>query len=201
MLIKELEALIKSVIIDNRFKYKKEIQGFSWTKKSQGRQEEIVLGYRTFHPNVFQIYRPSVFLYFDEVETILEECLEKNNVKNIWGLPHTIHSTLYNIEGIDYSKFETKIHDEASFRIVAEEIKKIIEYGAMPFFEKYQTLEEVANLLSDKKGRRGRTIYSRSNFISKDHFNLEIGQTLQVQGKIGGIQRSLKATSSKERCI
>jgi hypothetical protein len=149
MLIKELEKLVKPTI--SGFQYKKEIKGFSWTKKLHDRQEVIDIGYRTYYPNMFQLYTPFLYIYFNEVETILGEYLKEYDIKNIWGISRTIQRSLRDIEGIDYSKFETKIHDEESFQIVAEEIKKIIEYGAMPFFEKYSTLESVANLLSDKK--------------------------------------------------
>jgi hypothetical protein len=70
--------------------------------------------------------------------------LDKYNIQQRYG-NCTIHTALHNIKGIDYSKFNIEIHDEASFQIVAEEIKKIVKYGAMPFFERYQTLEEIHN--------------------------------------------------------
>ena len=142
MLKKELEILIKP-IITNGFKYKKEIKGFSWTKTLSDKKEGIIIGYRTFYSNMFELYCPYIYIYFDRVEDILEKFLKKYNVENIWGLPSTIHSTLRNIKGINYGTLETRVNDELNFQIVADEVKKIVEYGAMPFFEKYQMLESV----------------------------------------------------------
>lgn len=149
MLTKELEKLMKFLPIAD-FKYKKEIKGFSWTKKLQDRQEEIIIGYRTFYPNMFQIYRPSVYIYFDIVENIIEESVQKCNIQKTWGDGGTIHTTLNGVLDIDYNVFETKISDENNFRLVSDEIVKLVEKGAMPFFEKYQTLKDVADLLADK---------------------------------------------------
>jgi hypothetical protein len=97
---------------------------------------------REYFPHGAYLQGIIVSISFYSVENILNEILDKYNVQQCYG-NSTIHSVLNDIEGIDYSKFETKIHDDASFQVVAEEIKKIVEYGAMPFFEKYQTLEDV----------------------------------------------------------
>jgi hypothetical protein len=145
MLIKELERLIKPIVTDG-YKYKKGNMVFLWTKNVSDRREDIILGYRTFYPNMFQLEKPSAYILFDEVENILNSILNEYGITQHYG-DYTIKADkiIYPLEGIDYSKFETKIHDEASFQIVAEEIKKIVKYGAMPFFERYQTLEEVHN--------------------------------------------------------
>jgi hypothetical protein len=86
--------------------------------------------------------------------------LDKYNIQQRYG-NCTIHTALHNIKGIDYSKFNIEIQDEASFQIVAEEIKKIVKYGAMPFFEKYQTLEKVWEDMENMEGRE------MANFIAQ----------------------------------
>jgi hypothetical protein len=143
MLTKELEILIKSVITDNGFKYKKEIKGFSWTRRYQDRREEIVIGYGTFYPNMFQIYSPSVYIYFDIVENIIKESVRECNIEKTWGDGGTIHTTLNGVLDIDYNVFKTKISDENNFKLVSDEIINLVGKGAVPFFEKYNSLKKV----------------------------------------------------------
>lgn len=64
---------------------------------------------------------------------------------------YTVGKSLQAMEDINYKMFETDIHDEASFLLVANEVKKIIEKGVLPFFDKYSSLQSVADLLADKK--------------------------------------------------
>jgi hypothetical protein len=114
-----------------------------WEKQKENRIERLNISYREYSGNYY-VEGMSSSIIFSDVEDILNEILNKYNIQQRYG-DKTIRHSLHNIEGIDYSKFEAKIHDESSFQVVAEEIKKIVEYGAMPFFEKYQTLEKIHN--------------------------------------------------------
>jgi hypothetical protein len=122
--------------------------------------ERIDYAGREYFPHGAFLEGVIISVSFYSVENILNEILDKYHIKQRYG-NSTIHAVLNDIEGIDYNKFETEIHDEASFQIVAEEIKKIVEYGAMPFFEKYDTLEKV--FLETEK----MSIDKMSNFISQ----------------------------------
>jgi hypothetical protein len=118
-------------------------------KEIHNHMEIIYYSHRDYFPHGVYIEGASAEIVFPEVESILNSLLDKYNIQQRYG-NCTIHAALHNIEGIDYSKFNIEIHDDESFQIVAAEIKKIVKYGAMPFFEKYDTLEKVADLLADK---------------------------------------------------
>ena len=116
-------------------------------KKYDNRVETIYYSHRDYPPHGFYIDGISAEIYFYEVEEILKRYLEKYNIQNNYG-NSTIHKSFVGIDKVDYTKFKIEIHDEATFNEVAAEVKKIVEYGAMPFFEKYETLTDVANLLA-----------------------------------------------------
>jgi hypothetical protein len=99
---------------------------------------------REYFPHGAYFQGVIVSISFYSIENILSKVLNKYHIGQRYG-DSTIHAVLNDIGGIDYSKFNIEIHDDESFQTVAEEIKKIVKYGAMPFFERYQTLEEVHN--------------------------------------------------------
>jgi hypothetical protein len=115
--------------------------GGKWERQKENRIEQIFIGYNEY-PGSYYPKGMSVSIKFMEVEDILNQLLDKYQIQQRYG-ESTIHSVLHNIAGVDYDKFKIEIHDESSFQTVAEEIKKIVEYGALPFFEKYSTLEKV----------------------------------------------------------
>ncbi|MDR1202838.1 MAG: hypothetical protein LBL58_14590 [Tannerellaceae bacterium] len=115
----------------------------SWERMKKIRIERINIGYNEY-PGSYYPKGMGAYIKFNDVEDILNKVLDKYKIQQRYG-NETIRSVLFNLEGVDYGKFKTEIHDNESFQIVAEEIKKIVKYGAMPFFDRYQTLEEVHN--------------------------------------------------------
>ena len=113
-------------------------------KKIDDRMEIIYFPHRDYFPHGVYMEGVSVEITFPKVENVLRSVFYKYNIQQKYN-NSTVHTALNNIKDINYLKFETEIHDDASFQVVAEEVKKIVEYGAIPFFEKYQTLEEVHN--------------------------------------------------------
>jgi hypothetical protein len=154
---KELDQSFKSFSIDG-FIFKKEIMGYSWTKEYSNRKEKIIIGYRGY-PDSYVIYTPTVDIYFNEVENIINPLLDEFNIQNRYGNT-TIQKSLIKIEGVDYSKLETEINNQSTFDMVTDEINKIISLGAMPFFEKYTSLKTVNEDLTEMSEDE------LSNFIS-----------------------------------
>jgi hypothetical protein len=119
-----------------------------WELCRINRVERINISYREY-PSSFYIEGLSASIIFSEVENVINEMLDKYKIQQKYG-DKTIKESLHNIEGIDYSKFNIEIHDNESFQVLSEEMKKIVKYGAIPFFERYQTLKNIADLLADK---------------------------------------------------
>jgi hypothetical protein len=120
-----------------------------WERQKANRIEQIFIGYNEY-PGSYYPKGMSVSIKFTEVEDILNKVLDKYQIQQRYG-ESTVHSVLHDIADVDYDKFKIEIHDESSFQTVAEEIKKTVEYGAWPFFEKYSTLDKIADLLVDKE--------------------------------------------------
>jgi hypothetical protein len=111
-------------------------------REFENKRERMDYTGREYFPHGAYFQGVIVSISFYSVENTLSKVLNKYQIGQRYG-DSTIHTVLNDIEGIDYSKFKIEVHNEASFQIVAEEIKKIVKYGAMPFFERYQTLENV----------------------------------------------------------
>lgn len=143
-LIKDMEQLIPKGFTVKHF-----FGSIQFERIEKDRQLAISIGYNQY-PGSFYPKGMGASIKFHDVEDILNPILEKNQIqRNIEN--RTIHLNLKNIKEVNYSRFETEIHDEESFQVVAVEIKKIITKGAMPFFEKYNTLSTVADLLANKE--------------------------------------------------
>lgn len=93
---------------------------------------------------------PFVSIHYPEIEGILMNSGDKSGVKQDYS-QYTIQAQLGNLQNVNYQAFDTEIIDEESFALVTNEIKKIIEKGALPFFDKYKSLSSIADLLADKK--------------------------------------------------
>jgi len=130
-----------SKLVDESFSFNSDWG--TWERFKETRIERINIGYNEYLGSYY-LKGMGVYIRFNEVEDILNKVLDKYKIQQRYG-DETIRSVLNDIEGIDYNKFNMEIHDESSFQVVAEEIKKIVEYGAMPFFEKYKTLEVIHN--------------------------------------------------------
>lgn len=131
------------------FNFKKEVQGFSWKQEIDSRVNQIIIGYKVY-PGSFYMQTPFVSILFIEIENILKNSCENSGIRQDYS-QYTIHAQLGNLQDVNYQVFDTEINDETTFLLVANEVKKVIEKGAFPFFDKCNALPMVANLLADKK--------------------------------------------------
>jgi hypothetical protein len=125
------------------YKIKSAIQASLFVRKQNNKTETITVCFRDYAPHSFYIDGVSVDIYFEEVERFLLESFNKTGIVSRWGETGTITKTFVNLPDVDYFVFDTEINNEASFMKVAAEIEKIINVGALPFFDKYNTLEKV----------------------------------------------------------
>ena len=107
------------------------------------RKEVIYYSHSDYFPHGVYVQGVIVKTYFFKVEELLDKMFIASSVKNSYGDTGTISKSLINIEGINYKAFDIEIKDDDTFSSVASEIKKLIQKGAMPFFERYQTLQVV----------------------------------------------------------
>jgi hypothetical protein len=138
---KDFEKLIIQLKPEG-FSYKENFGSARFIKKEKDRMLTIAIGYNQYFPHSAVIKGISVDIYFPEVEDLIHPLLDKFDIQNRYGNT-TIQKSLINIEGIDYSKLETEINNQSTFDVVSNEVNKIISFGAIPFFKKYQTLKMV----------------------------------------------------------
>ncbi len=138
---KELERHIVD-IAPKGFIFKKDIQVFQFIKKHIDRYEEITICYKQY-PSSYYINGITVDLYYKDVENLLEEAYEKSKVEKRHGQTGTIWNSLIKVPEVNYLIFDTEIIDEKSLLLVLNEVQKIINNAALPFFHKYNTLDKV----------------------------------------------------------
>ncbi|TNV71533.1 hypothetical protein FGO68_gene10986 [Halteria grandinella] len=144
---KDLEIFLRNAILLDGFKFGHDVTAFYWQKEADGVINRIEVGYRKY-PGSFYLHTPLAMVKFNEMEDIIHEYIQKYGIENSYG-EYTIQSRFRDLPEVDYSKFDIEIHDEASFNEVVTEVNKIIEYGAMPFFEKFKTLQDVNKSLNE----------------------------------------------------
>lgn len=149
---------IETIQIDG-FKLKSAVQAYIFVRNQSDRTEAITLSYRSYAPHGFYIDGVSADIYFNEVEETINPLLDKYNIENRYGNT-TIQKSLIGIDGVDYSKLELEINDESTFDTVIQEVKKIISLGALPFFDQYNKLNDVAQSIKSMSEDE------LSNFIS-----------------------------------
>lgn len=110
--------------------------------------KRIHISVNEYFPHSAQVVGVSVDIKFDATENILNPLLLKYNLTE--GIS-TIGKVMNDVKDVNYSVLDTEIYNDVTFNIVAVEIKKILDIGVLPFFEKYNSLYNVASLLSDKK--------------------------------------------------
>lgn len=140
-LIKDLELALKSISLDE-FKLKKVIGGYQWVQELPNRTNIIGVGHSGY-PNLYRTSKPHSEIFFNNVETLLDKAYRESSVKRRHGKHPTIRGDERNIAGIDYKVFDIPIKDKFDYPQVLNEVKKIIEQYALPFFEQYNTLEKV----------------------------------------------------------
>jgi hypothetical protein len=124
------------------FEIRNAVQAYLFVRRKSDRTETMTISYKDYSPHGFYIAGLSVDIFFNSVEQVLKRAYERSKVKGLYNHT-TIHQSLINIVGVNYQLFETEINNDDTFNLVAPEIKKMIENGVIPFFEKYQTLNAV----------------------------------------------------------
>ena len=110
--------------------------------------KRIHISYNSYFPHSALIRGVSVDITIKSIEDILNPILKKYNTKNS---NYTIGKSFQDLEDVNYKTLDTDIHDNTTFELVATEVKKIIDKGALPFLERCNSLLNVADLLGDKK--------------------------------------------------
>lgn len=136
----DLDKSFKSIEVSG-FNFKKEIMGYSWTKLHHDRIERIIIGYGGY-PDSYRIYSPTVDISFEGIENTLNPLYEKYKIENRYGNT-MVQRVLIGIKDVDYTKLQVEISNEESFNFVSQEVRKLIIIGALPFFEKFNTLQKV----------------------------------------------------------
>lgn len=107
----------------------------------------LIVSNNVYFPNSMVFKTIGTTIIFKNFENIFSN-IWKNYFPNIIPNEVTISYVHFGITGIDYSKMQTRVVDDSSFETASSEVKKIIEISGLPFFEKYNNLEAVANLYS-----------------------------------------------------
>lgn len=145
---KDFEGQMKALLFEG-FEFKKEVQGVSWKQEIGDHINQIIIGYKAY-PGSFYMQTPFVSILFTEIERILKDSCDKSGIKQDYS-QYTIQAQLGNLQNVNYQAFDTEIIDEESFALVTNEVKKLVDQFALPFFDKYQSLESIADFLADKK--------------------------------------------------
>lgn len=110
--------------------------------------ETIFYSHRDYFPHGFYMDGVYVEIYFKDVESILSKLFDKYNIEQ--QTPSTFGKVFQDLKDIEYSVFETEIKDDETFERVKKVIQRITIVGVMPFFEKFNSLNEVADFLAFK---------------------------------------------------
>ncbi|HEY9007323.1 MAG TPA: hypothetical protein VIM75_14380 [Ohtaekwangia sp.] len=124
------------------FELKGVVQGWLFVRDQHDRSEIITLSYRDYASHSFYIDGVSVEIYFNEVESIFESAAKKIKPKGVYHNT-TVQKSLVGAEGINYKALETEINSSSAFSTVRGEIELLIKNFALPFFEKYKTVQNV----------------------------------------------------------
>jgi hypothetical protein len=146
---KELTEKFKQQIIGLDFNFKDGIQGVYWLKEVSNSLFSISIAYKDYSEG-FILQSPFASIRFHAIEDKI------NTTSNELGivvneLDYTIKSKSLENSEFNYSVFETRIGNQEIFDAVFEAEKDYIQKSIFPFFEKYQDLNNVAELLSNLK--------------------------------------------------
>jgi hypothetical protein len=144
----DLKKDFASLYVQN-FALKSSVQAFLLVRKSTNIFENIILSYSDFSPIGFRINGITAHIFFDEVEKILQPILRKYEIA--FNSFSTFGRTFNNVEGVDQLIFQTEINSTESFHTIKPAFEQIIEGKILPFLLKFNSLDAVADFLSDKK--------------------------------------------------
>lgn len=191
----DFETLIKA-LQPTGYKMATSFGSSRFIREEKNRRIEIGIGYNEYFPYSAVINGVSVELYFAEVENIFTPLCKKHGVDA--PHPYTIGKSFQSLEQIDYSNLETEIKDEDSFNIVKKEVQKIIEIGALPFIEKYSSLESVAELLASKKAEEISPYIQGAKLLPKTILILKLSKHPSFREKLVDFYNILKQYSQKK---
>ena len=109
--------------------------------------KRIHISANEYFPHSAQIAGVSIDVTFTEVEGIINPLLDKYKIEKRYGNT-TISKSLQNIDGIDYETLSAEITNGQTFSKAANELRKVIFKGALPFFEKFSEIKKVSEQLS-----------------------------------------------------
>lgn len=136
-----------STLLIEGFKLKSAIQAYLFIRKKSKLTETITISYKDYAPHGFYIAGVSADINFNEVENRINILLDKYSIDHRYGNT-TIQKSFQALNDINYEIFNTEINSDDSFRKVASEAEKIVNAGALPFFEKYKDLKKVSEDIS-----------------------------------------------------
>jgi hypothetical protein len=145
----EIINLLKFSITLQGFNESMEDQGVYWHKKNIDCTQSLYIGFNGSLDRYF-LQTPFVSIRFDVIEDkINNKSKELEIVFN--EADYTIKSKSLENSEFDYSVFETRIDNKELFdKVLASELE-YLNLNVFPFFEKYQNLNNVAELLSNLK--------------------------------------------------
>lgn len=163
---------LKSKEIGLDFNFKQAIQAVFWSKNNNNEIFNITIGYKGY-PDGYFLQSPFVSITFKRIE---EKLIHSSNKLDIHfnSEAYTIKKPPFNQGEFDFSVFDTKIDSEEKFDQVFKAEWKFIQIGAFPFFDKYQDLYNVAELLSSLRPQevvpyiQGSTLFCKTILILQE---------------------------------
>lgn len=177
-------------------------EGFGLLKDSFGyvssdvEQKVIYLATREYFPHGAYIFGASAHITFNEIENKLKPLYLAQGVKN--SDVYTIKNSLVNIEGVDYNLLDQEIDDDNSFARISGELKKLID-AALLFFDKLNTIEDVANFLADKEPKEIVPFIQGTILFPKTILILEFADHPKFEEKRDEFYELLKKQATKRK--
>jgi hypothetical protein len=169
---KEIINLLKTAINIEGFINKPVEQGVYWLNNDIDRECSLYIGFNGSLGRYF-LQTPFASIRFHKIEDkIIDSSKELGIVINETG--YTIKNKSLENNDFNYSIFESRIDNKQIFDEVIKSEKHYIQKSILPFFEKYQDLNNVAELLSRLKPQevvsyiQGAMLFSKTILILKE---------------------------------
>lgn len=144
---KELIEKFKQQIIGPDFNFKDGIQGVYWLKEVSNSLFSISIAYKDYSEG-FILQTPFASIRFHAIEDKINTTSKELGI-GVNEKDYTFKNKSLEVNEFDYCVFETRIDNTEVFDRVFEAEKDYINKSILPFFEKYQDLNNVAELLSN----------------------------------------------------
>lgn len=143
MKIKELADSLADISRQG-FKATESVQALVWEREQDDRKEKLIMGYRDYLPGGFYFSFLWVEISFNSVEDIFSRVASMVKFPpNLLVSKGTVSTTMADVEGVDYSVFETEITDADTLERASRQIMEMVTKGALPFLSTYSTIEAV----------------------------------------------------------